>query len=253
MIDQTFDLTGPADLDISVPAGSLTVEPGPDGRVSVTIDTKSPDSWRVVGSGNSISVSHERTFSTGGRARVRVVAPAGSSLKAGLASAGLRATLPFDTVSVATASGDVVLADTGTAAIKTASGDVRLGTVSGALTVRSASGDVHVDRVTGTTAVTTASGDVTVDVAAGELSSTSASGDLRVTEYLGHDFEASTMSGRVDLGLPSGISVKLSATSLSGKVHLPERRPATATSDRQVSVRLKSVSGDLRIRRIDSP
>lgn len=251
MIEQTFDISGPADLDISVPAGSLVIESGPTGRVSVSIDTKSPDFWQVAASGNAVTVSHERSFMGGGRARVRVVCPDGSSLRAAVASADLRATLSLENLTVSNASGDVTLGDVGTLSVKAASGDVRIAHVRGDLDVRSASGDVRVSRVDGSVAVTTASGDVTIDEAAGSMSSSSASGDMRVDRYLGNDIKAATMSGRIDIGLPAGVGVKLSANSLSGRIQLPERRPTTSGSDRQISVRLKSVSGDIRIRRVD--
>jgi len=252
VIEQTFTLTGPADLDVSVPSGSIVIDSGPVGSVAVTVDTAHPDSWRVFQNGNAITVAPERTgFGRGGRGRVRIVAPDGSSLRASTASAEVRARLDLDQLTVATASADVHLSDATSASIKTASGDVSIGTVERDLTVRSASGDVQVVRVNGSASITTASGDSSIETAAGSLVTTSASGDLRVRRYLGGDIEASTMSGDIELGLPSGVSVKLAANTLSGKVHLPEKRKTPLSPDRQVSVRLKSVSGDLRIRRID--
>lgn len=252
MIEETFSLDGPASVECSFPAGSLTVETGPPGSATVTVDTARPDAWRRSQTGDRISVVYERGFlSGGGRAQVRLTVPEGSSLNVTTASADVRSLVGLERVSISTASGNIDLTETGTVSIKTASGDVYVERVRNDLTVKSASGDVRAGHVEGATTITTASGDLNVEVAHGPLSATSASGDVRVARYLGDDVEASTMSGDLVLALPSGISVKLKAHTLSGKVHLPERRPAQDGSARPVSVRAKSVSGDIRIGRLD--
>lgn len=252
MIDQTFSLLGPADLEVSVPAGSVALEEGPPGSVAVTVDTSRPELWRVSQTGDAITVGLERTgIGRGGRARVRIVTPAGSSLRLSTASADVRIRTALDRVVVNTASGDVQMGDATDVAIKTASGDIDAGMVAGDLTARSASGDVRVGDIGGSVRATTASGDVFVESARGSFSATSASGDISVRHFLGEDLDAATMSGDVEIGLPSGTGVKLTATTLSGNVHLPPGRKAASSPDRQISVRLKSVSGDLRVRRVD--
>ena len=252
MIEQTFALTGPADLDVSVPAGSVAIEDGPAGSAAVTVDTDRPELWRVFQSGDTITVSLERTgIGRGGRARVRIVAPAASSLRVITASADVRARGALDRVAVNTASGDIHLGDANEVTVKTASGDLYTGTVSRDLTVRSASGEVRAGDVGGSVQVTTASGDVYVESVSESLFATSASGDISVRRYLGDDLEAATMSGDVEVGLPAGTGVELVATTLSGRVHLPQNRKAASSPSRQISVRLKSVSGDLRVRRVD--
>lgn len=252
MIEETFSLSGPASVECSFPAGSLTVESGPPGSASVTVDTARPDSWHLSQTGDQISIVHERGFlSGGGRAQIRVTVPGRSSLKLGTASADVRSSVGLDRVSVSTASGNVDLGEVGTVTIKTASGDVYIDRVQGDLTVKSASGDVRAGQVDGTVDITTASGDLNIEVAHGPLSVTSASGDVRVARYMGDDVEASTMSGDLVVALPAGISVTLKAHTLSGKVHLPQRRPTQNGAGRPVSVRARSVSGDIRIERLD--
>lgn len=252
MIEQTFTLTGPASLECSFPAGSMTVESGPPGSASVTIDTARTDAWHVSQTGDQISAVYEGGFlSGGGRAQIRVVVPERSSLNVSTASADVKAPVDLERVSISTASGNVDLLEAGTVSIKTASGDVYIERVHGDLSVKSASGDVRAGHVDGATRITTASGDLNIDVAHGPLSATSASGDVRVARYLGDDVEASTLSGDLVLSLPTGISVKLKAHTLSGRVHLPERRPPQGADNRPVSVRAKSVSGDIRINRLD--
>lgn len=252
MIEHTFSVSQPADLDVAVSSGSLIIETGRPGTVVVTIDTKDPEGWRVQQTGDAIAVMYERGLvGRGGRALVRIVAPEGSSLRARTASADIRALLDLDRVSLSSASGEVRLQDVGSGTIKTASGDVALGHVATDLTVRSASGDVRAVSVTGALAATTASGDLFVEQARGPLNATSASGDLRVGLYVGDDLEATTMSGDVTVGLPAGRTVKLRANTMSGSVRLPERRAVEAAGGPAISVGLKSVSGDITIRRVD--
>lgn len=252
MIEQTFTISGPADLDVSVPSGSLTVESGSPGRVEVYVDSKDSEGWRVEQSGDSVWVTYDRGFpGRGGRARVRIVTPERSSLKARTASADIVARVDLGSVAVNTASGEVRLEDVASASIKTASGDVQLGHVDDALTIRSASGDVRAEAVGGALSITTASGDARVERVQGPMSVSSASGDVFVGAYAGDDLEMATMSGDLDVGLIRGRVVKLRANTLSGSVHLPEVRAAPSETGPEVSVSLKSVSGDLRIRRVE--
>lgn len=252
MIEQTFAVTGPADLDISLASGSLVVEGGDAETVTVVIDAQNTDGWRIHQSGDSITVSYERSLvGRGGRTRIRVVAPEMSSLKANSASADIRARLTLGRAAINTASGEVLLDDVGSVAVKTASGDVSAKSVEGDLTVRSASGDIRVSRVEGDVSLTTASGDVDIDHVGGSLSASSASGDIHVGAYQGDDLEAATMSGDVVVGLPRGRRVKLKANTLSGSVRLPDRRPGSDSSGPTVDVGLKSVSGDLTILRVE--
>lgn len=252
MIQETFSVEGPAEIEISASSGSVTIETGPPGTVQVEVDTRETEAWRIHHSGPTVSVTYERgLIDRGGRARIRVVAPERSSLNAYTASADVRTTSYLTRASVATASGDIVLGDAYSASLKTASGDVTLGEVGSDLAARSASGDVNVATVGGRASLTTVSGDVIAERVDGDLAVSTASGDVRIQRYLGEDLEASTISGDLAVGLPSGRTVKLEAKSLSGSVRLPNRKQSTGGNGPEVSVRLKSVSGDIRITRVE--
>lgn len=252
MIKETFSVDGPAEIEISASSGSITVDAGAPGTVEVEVDTRESEAWRVHQSGTTISVTYERgLIDRGGRARVRVVAPERSTLNAYTASADVRAMLDLTRASVATASGDILLGNCDSASLKTASGDVTLGEVEGDLAARSASGDVKVRRIGGRASLTTVSGDVIADQVDGDLAVSTASGDVRVQRYLGDDLEASSISGDMAAGLPPGRTVKLQAKTLSGSVRLPDRKQSTDGKGPEISVRFKSVSGDLRITRTD--
>ncbi|HLU53186.1 MAG TPA: DUF4097 family beta strand repeat-containing protein [Acidimicrobiia bacterium] len=254
MIEERFDVDGAADLDVSVPTGSLTVDPGPPGSVIVELDTNRPETWHIGQSGNHIWVHHEKwSVGRSARARVRIVAPPGTSINARTASADVRISVPLDRGNLAVASGDIEVGAASSLSVKTASGDVRIDRVERDLDVKSASGDVDVGRVGGSASITSASGDVDIDSVAGALGVSTASGDLRVRRYEGEDAQASTMSGTLRLGLPTGRTVRMDARTLSGSVRLPPRKPASGASDSvHVALRLKSVSGDIVINRLES-
>lgn len=252
MIQERFSVEGPTGIEVVTSSGSVVVEEGAPGSVEVEVDTRQPDAWRVRQTGTTVHVSYERGLAArGGRARVRIVAPAGSSLDVTTASADVRVIPELARTSVATASGDIYLGDCASASLKTASGEVRVGTVNGDLVARSASGDIRIREVGGRAGLTTVSGDVQVERVDGDLVVSTASGDVRIGRYAGEDLEASTISGDLWLGMPRGRTVKLDAKTLSGSVRLPERKQPSSAPGPMVSLRLKSVSGDIRITRLD--
>ena len=74
---------------------------------------------------------------------------------------------------------------------------------------------------------------------------------MNIRHYTGASVEIRTVSGDVRLGLPTGIRVEPEITTMSGKVSLPSPAEPTASGERRaVKVRLRTVSGDIRIERI---
>jgi hypothetical protein len=60
------------------------------------------------------------------------------------------------------------------------------------------------------------------------------------------------VSGDIAIGLPGGIRVEPDISTLSGRTKLPSRPPAATTEPRRpVRVRLRSVSGNITIERVD--
>lgn len=251
MIERTFAVDGAPHVELSMASGSAVFESGPSGVVDIEIDTRRPDAWTITQSGRNIYVALDRASLRGGRDRVRIVLPERSDLSVQTASADVRAQLSLQQLMATTASGDVALEDASRASIKTASGDVRLRQIEGDLDVKSASGDLIGDEVVGKVAVTTASGDVFIRSVGGDVAVSTASGDVEVEEFLGDNFVAATMSGDIELGLPTGRTVRLDAKTLSGSVNLPPRRPASGSGGPTVDIRIKSVSGDVTLRRLD--
>jgi DUF4097 and DUF4098 domain-containing protein YvlB len=131
-----------------------------------------------------------------------------------------------------------------------ASGDARVEVVRDAADFRATSGDIMLGRVGGRLSASLSSGDVRIDELAGDGDFETASGDVVVRRYMGGSMGVRSVSGDVRVGLPSGISVQPEISTLSGKVNLPEPARDTAAGERRtVKLRLRTVSGDIRIER----
>ncbi len=220
---------------IEIRSGALEVRTGDDGHVRVSLDGPDVDQWTVAELGDSISVEPPARGGWRSRStRVLIEVPVGAD------------------VDVRSASADITLSgDFGATRIKSASGDVRVGTVA-RLDIDTASGDATATAVAAVTSCSTASGDVRVTEADDDVEIGSASGAVRVDRCSGSNIAVKTISGDVVVGLPSGIRVEPDITTLSGRTHLPEPvRNSGAEPRRIVRLGLKTVSGDVTIRRVD--
>jgi DUF4097 and DUF4098 domain-containing protein YvlB len=251
VINETFEVDGPPDIEVRIESGRVEVHRGDPGTVKVAVDTKIPD-FIVEQRGNSILVSSEQTMSWLSRSSAYVVidTPEGSDLRLSVASADIRVDVPLERVDLKTASGDMELMSAETLEAKSASGDLQIERVGRALSFSSASGDLLVPgAVTGSIAVSTASGDIDIDDADGNVAISTASGDTRLRRFTGRSATFKSMSGSVDIGIPRRTEVSLDANLLSGKLRLPDPEPTLEPPERQTSIRAKLVSGDLLIER----
>jgi DUF4097 and DUF4098 domain-containing protein YvlB len=152
---------------------------------------------------------------------------------------------------VASASGDISFDTATRLQTKSASGEVRGNEVYGESRCVTASGDIRIGTVGERADLSTASGDITIDQCRGSLSVASLSGDIRVGRHTGPDLNAKSMSGGVRLGIPPRTRLDLDANTLSGRVSLPSTSPSTEPPEREMSVRVRLVSGNLTIERVD--
>lgn len=252
MIDKTFEVNGPADIEVRIESGRVEVHRGAPGRVHVSVDTKIPD-FIVEQRGNSILVSSEQTMSWLSRssAYVMIETPEGSDLQVGVASAEIRADLPLGKADLKTASGDVELDRVENLAVKSASGDVDVENVEHSLAFTSASGDLRVrDGCRGSIGISTASGDVYIEDCEASINVNTASGDTFIGRFTGRNASFKGMSGDVELGIPRLTEVDLDVNILSGKLRLPDPEPGQREPERQMSLRAKLVSGNLTINRV---
>ena len=95
-----------------------------------------------------------------------------------------------------------------------------------------------------------ASLDVAARGALGALRVRSASGDVRIDRWLGASLAIASMSGDLVVRMPGGQRVDADISTLSGSLSLPDRAPQSDEPKKTVRLRLKTVSGDIRVERL---
>ncbi|MCO7219272.1 DUF4097 family beta strand repeat-containing protein [Klenkia sp. PcliD-1-E] len=262
---ETFAVTGPAPaVEVRNTAGSVLVT-AVDGASTLSVDLEALNSaaeelldevtvqyldgapGRLV-----VAVPPSRLLSSP-RFAVTATAPAGCPLTVATASAATTVRGPWGDLDATTASGDLRVEECTGLAVRTASGDLQAGTVSGDAAVRSASGDVRVDTVAGSTTATTASGDVVLGTVDGDVEVSTASGDVSVGRVGDGEVALRTVSGDATVAVAPGLRLWLDLQTVSGRL---DSQLSSEDADGEagdgtaaLTVRMRSVSGDLRLRR----
>ena len=245
--EESFSVEDHVVIDVELPKGSLAVRTGEVGKVFVSIDSTGADSVDVGQVGDNVLI---RAVRRGRAARIVVDVPTGTDVNVKGASVDISARGALGALRVRSASGDVSADDVVRADVSLASGDTRIELVRDDASLNTTSGDVHVHTVGGRLDVTLVSGDLQATLVGGDADVQSASGDVTIRRCDGSSVAVRTVSGDIRLGLPTGIRVEPEISTLSGKVSLPERSAAPPDADRRpVRLRLKSISGDVRIER----
>lgn len=254
-----FPLTGTVpSIKVRNPAGSIAVE-AREGADELAVEVTALDASAeqvldrvdvVFGAGRLRVEVPERRLLRAPRFAVTVSTPPGADVRVAAASADTRLRGRLGRAELTSASGDVDVEECGTLELRTASGDGRVGIATGRLRAASASGDLHVDAAAGGLSFRTASGDVSVGEASGEVSVATASGDVSIDRITDGTVQVKTMSGDAEVGVAPGQRVWLDLSSVSGRMD-SQLADDDASDDgpAQVSLALRSVSGNLRIRR----
>lgn len=272
-MEQSFEVAGPAELEIRLASGDITIDPTLDGRVEVELTATDEESQRLVDEATIelreshgrplivIEVQKKAGFNLGslfGRQGItcRVRCPEGSGVSAKTKSADLLAHGVLGGLNVQTASGDVE-ADrvTGGVNVKSASGDVSVREVGGGVNVQSASGDVDIEVVRGSINVNSASGDVTIGEAYDNVNVNTVSGDQDHGAVLRGTVSAHSVSGDVSIGVRRGSKVFLDCSTVNGDTNseLELSGDVPEGDGPLVEIRAKTVSGDIRITRAPAP
>ena len=264
----SFETPGPVTLRVSAPAGSVTVETWTERSVEVDVTPQRADE----GSRQAAAETRVEASDRGGRheivvqvpkregrlsflgrspeLRIAIRCPEDADLELTTHSSDVRAIGPLGEVAVKSASGDVELDDTRALAVTTASGDISAGAVAGELTAKTASGDLELRSVGGPGTVSTVSGDVRVGANNDSIAVNTVSGDVEL-EATGAAVRVSAVSGDVSVAARPGLALWIDAQSVSGSMRsdldvgdLPPTEPGE-----QVELRIRTVSGDVRIAR----
>jgi Putative adhesin len=273
-MQKSFDVPGPAEIEVRLASGEIQIDPTLEGRVEVELIANDEESQRLVDDARVelhdrqllVDVPQRRgggfNFSfVFGRSGVtcRIRCPHGSGLSAKTKSADVECLGTLGGLSVATASGDVE-ADrvSGGVNVKSASGDVSVREIGAGVNIQTASGDIDLGVVRGAASVTTASGDVSIEEAYDNVSANTVSGDQDHRAVVRGSVSAHSVSGDVTIGVRRGSRVWLDCNTVSGDTssELELTTDAPAGDGPLVEIRAKTVSGDITIRRapaLDTP
>jgi DUF4097 and DUF4098 domain-containing protein YvlB len=264
---QTFDTPGRVSLEVTVPAGEVTIRTWAEPRVEVEVTPSRGDEasqqaaseTRIEaierGGGHHVVVrapKREGRFGFLDRKPsldVAVRCPEGADFELTTHSADLDVRGPLGDVDVKSASGDAMLGDTESLSFQTASGDLSAGDVSGSLNAKSASGDVSVRAVGGAASVGSVSGDVRIVETREMATVNTVSGDVELEAVAG-GARVSAVSGDVQVWTRPGLSIWLDVQSVSGSVSSElDVDDAPAGDGETVELRVRTVSGDVEISR----
>ena len=248
---------GPHAVEVRNPAGSVTVE-ATEGATEFAVDIDPLDDSAdqlldevdvvCVGSRLRVVVPERRLFRSPSFA-VRVTTPAGSDARVAVASADAVLRGPCGRVDLTSASGEATVESCAELQLRTASGDARILDVTGPAMLGAASADLHIGSVGAALEARTASGDVTIGRAGGDVGITTASGDVTIDRVSAGSVRVKTVSGDVTVGVVPDLRVWLDLSSVSGRIESQlAEDDDTAEGPAQVSVSVRSVSGDHRIR-----
>lgn len=270
-MQKSFEIDGPAEIDVRLASGDIEVDATLAGRVEVELIAHDEESQRLVDEARvelhdrhlTVDLPHKRGsgFSFAlvfGRQGItcRIRCPHQSGLAVRSKSADVTARGELGGLHVTTASGDVE-ADrvTGGVNVKSASGDVSVNEVGSGLNVQTASGVISVEVVRGPVNVQTASGDLSIGEAYDNVSANTVSGDQDHGAVMRGNVSAHSVSGDVSIAVRRGSKVFLDCNTVSGdtssELELTTDEPSG--DGPLVEVRAKTVSGDIRITRAPAP
>ena len=192
-------------------------------------------------------------FSKNASFDVRIETPNGAQVEVVTASAEVAGTGTFESVNARTASGDVTFENvTGGVRIKSASGDVRVHESKGSANLASTSGAIRVGTAEGHVTASLVSGDFQVDEVADGITARTVSGDISVQAVDRGAVDLNSVSGDAIIAVRPGKRVWMDVTSTTGDTFcdLDTSDAGGASGGKaDVDIRVKTVSGDVRILR----
>ncbi|MFD5824671.1 DUF4097 domain-containing protein [Lentzea sp. NPDC060358] len=279
---QSFELEGVAEIDISLISGrvqvNLTHEPGV--HVEVRHDPAAGNTWTEglssvlswvsgqfgdkaapAAAGPEEAVREARVELLGNRLRIEsskalplravplsvvVSAPVGSHVSSRTGAADVLVTGGAGRLDLTTGTGSVS-ADraTGEAKVSSGAGTVRLGTMLGALKAKTGGGDVEVSSLAGgTNTVVTGTGDVWLGAVQGNVQVRTGSGDLTVADAASGEIQLGTGSGHIRVGIRQGTLARIDLVSTSGTARSDFDVSAEPLGDAALTVTGRTGSGN---------
>jgi DUF4097 and DUF4098 domain-containing protein YvlB len=243
VIDQEFSVEGRPIVRVSIRSGRVSVEPGEAGLVRLQVDSTNPR-FEILQRLDTIEASG------GGRTYATLRVPPLAEVEIESSSGDISVTAPVARLDASSASGNIDFQTLERLRAKTASGRIRGDRVDGEAQCVTASGSIKITQLMERADLSSASGDMRLGECAGAVQCATLSGTVRIERVTGPVAKFKSMSGDVKIGIPSRTRVELDAESMSGKVSLPEPSPRPEPPEREISVKARLVSGDLKIERV---
>lgn len=260
-----YTTSEPVTTSVRLPGGSCTVTAREVSGVSVQVtpleqdrkaDREAADGTTVEFRGGLLTVRTPKSGPgrllglSGGRVRLEIGLPSGSSLTFGTDSAGLEVHGRLSELKVDNGSGDVRAEHiTGDVSINSSSGRIQLRRAGGAVVLDTGSGDLEIGHASGPVRSTSSSGDTVLGTSETDVDFESGSGDLRITTARGGIVRASTSSGRVEVGVEPGVGVlrqRLKTSSGARRGDLIDGAP-TPTGNRTLTLDISTTAGDIEV------
>lgn len=276
----SFETPMRARLRIEIPNGQIVVTASETGVTEVDLFAPNGDSgavaWvndaeimqigdEIVVRGPKVSLSLFRSW---GPINARINAPIGSDATLSIGAGGIETHGKLGRLCANTGAGSVRLDDCDEARAHTGAGNVEIGAVSGSVdtktgagkvtvakvganaTIVTAAGNAKVGKIGGMAKFTTAHGNIEVDRAGDSLEAFTASGNVDIRRADHGWVRAKTVSGRVSVGVPTGVAALLDISTLSGRVQSDlAASSAPGSDDAQVELILSTVSGNVNVAR----
>ena len=245
MIDRELAVDDNPTIRITIRSGRVNVESGEPGMARFKVDTNDP-TFEIRQAADAIVASGDR----GGRVFVTVSVPPLTDMEIGTASGDVDIDPPLGRLDVTTVSGEVQFETVERLQARTTSGGIRGRRVEGEASCVTTSGDIKVSEIIESADFSSRSGSVVIGSCSGTVSCATLSGNIRIEELSGPTGRIKSMSGGVRLGIPRRTRLELDANTLSGKVTLPTPSPSPEPPEREISLKVRLVSGNLKIERL---
>jgi DUF4097 and DUF4098 domain-containing protein YvlB len=243
VIDREFSVEGSPVVRLTIRSGRVNVEQGEAGVVRLRVDSSNPR-FEIHQRLDTVEASG------GGRTYATVSVPPLAEVEIESSSGDIAVNTTLARLDASTASGNIDFQTTERLRAKTASGRIRGDLVDGDAQCVTASGSIKISRLMDRAELSTASGDVRIGECAGPVQCATLSGTVRIEQMTGPTAKFKSMSGDVKVGIPPRTRVELDAESMSGKVSLPEPSSRAEPPEREIALKVRLVSGDLKIERV---
>jgi DUF4097 and DUF4098 domain-containing protein YvlB len=247
---ETFAVGASPRVIAATRSGDIIVVTGEPGTVRIGIDGGGAADYEVVQLGDVISAEPRRKSRfLGSSADLVITVPTDSHLELTCTSGDIKVQGAAREVRAGVASGDVQIDTvTGMCRVNSASGDIRVNFARD-VEVNTASGTVRLGVIERHLRLNAASGDLFVDEIGESAICKVASSDVRINRFAGTEMRLKTMSGDLHLGIPPRRTVELEFSSLSGTLRNKLPKGDGSPSERNLSISVSAVSGDVTLTR----